>query len=149
MGYSSFPYDWDNVIYALKKINYMINCKYPNCDIKNMDYISPAPIHCSKVLLQLCSKMHKIFWKKRHRIYVEDKVFITWTAIQKPWRLFQQTKEENNFTFPIFDIKLISSSKPLKIVPKYCVFPIKQIKQIKCRPMRQLQPEAGESLAKS
>ena len=36
----------------------------------------------------------------------------------------------------------------LKIGPKDSVFPIKQIKRIKCRPVRHIHPESGESVTK-
>ena len=62
--------------------------------------------------------------------------------------VFKNKSRGGRFTLPIFDNKLLSSSQPLKFGPKYCVLPIKQIKQIKCRPMRQLQTETGGSLAK-
>ena len=55
---------------------------------------------------------------------------------------------KENFTFPIFDNTFLFSSKPLKIGPKYCIIPTKQIKRIKYWHMRQLQTETGESLAK-
>ena len=39
--------------------------------------------------------------------------------------LFITNKREKKLTFPIFDNEFLSSSKQSKIVPKYCIFPIK------------------------
>ena len=46
MSSKSFPYNWDNFIYVLKNIDYIINYKDFNCDLYTMDYTSQSPIHC-------------------------------------------------------------------------------------------------------
>ena len=52
MSSSSFPYNWDNVIHVIKKINSIINYKESKCDLYTMEYISQSPIRCSKVNLK-------------------------------------------------------------------------------------------------
>ena len=70
---------------------------------------------------QMCSKMHQLYWKM-NRIYVQDKLFINWSAIQKPCACFNRQKGKENSTFPILYKAFLSSSKPLKIGAKYFVF---------------------------
>ena len=118
---SSFPYNWDNVIYVPKKIDSIINFKDSKCDLYTMEYISQLTIHCWKGLINcvlnctnfpegggvdICSRqtVHHVDSDTENLVLVLIK------------------KGKKKFTSPISDYKFLSSSKPLKIGPKDCVF---------------------------
>ena len=71
---------------------------------------------------QICSKLHQLSWEKRQCIYVQDKLFVTWTPIQRTCCLFKKTKGKNKLKFPIFENTLLSSPKQSKIGHKYFIF---------------------------
>ena len=168
MSSPRFPYNWDNVIHVIKNIYSTINYKESKCDIY-LWAIFHNHLFIVKKEIQMCSKLHRIFWKKGN-VYMSNtnlvlvltdkrgrkssySQFLTQTywmnkisayEAAKPWNRGISHKflnhQSNRICFVSCFIVILNVSKKLSKVISF------EIKWIKCRPMRHIQTEEGESL---
>ena len=91
-----------------------------------MEYISQSPIHCSKENIKCVLKCTK-FPGKQSNYYMFD---TNCSSIEHQYNKlsdgFNKKVGKNKYTCPMFDNKLLASSKQLKLSPRDSIIPIKQ-----------------------
>ena len=91
-----------------------------------MDYISQSPIHCSKLNLKRVLKCNKFPGKQANGYMFKTRLSLIEHQYKKLGNGFNRKGSKNKYTCLMFDKKLLSSSKQLKLCPGDSIFPIKQ-----------------------
>ena len=104
----------------------MINFKESRCNLYTMDNISQPPIHCSKGNIKCVIKCTKFCGGKANVYMFKTKLSSIEHQYKKLGYGFNRKGRKNKYTCLMFDNKLLSSSKQLKLCPGDSIFPIKQ-----------------------